>query len=75
VDPDGKLSAHAVGEIELDGTVLVIKRIHVRMELRASAEHRDVAERVHGFYADSCPVYRSLIAAIAITTELDFRST
>ncbi|TMB04804.1 MAG: hypothetical protein E6J64_12035 [Deltaproteobacteria bacterium] len=53
--------------------MLVIKRIHVRMELRAPAAQREAAERAHGLYADSCPVYRSLKAAIAITTELDFR--
>ena len=28
------------------------------------------ALRVHGFFADKCPVYRSLKAAIDITTEL-----
>jgi uncharacterized OsmC-like protein len=50
--------------------VLVLKRIHVKLELRALAEHREAAERVHGFYADSCPLYRSLKAALAITTEL-----
>ena len=56
--------------MELDGKVLVLKRIHVRLELRCTAEHRAVAERVHGFFADACPLYRSLKAAIAITTEL-----
>jgi hypothetical protein len=50
--------------------VLVLRRIHVTLELRAAAEHREVAERVHGFYAESCPLYRSLRSAIAITTEL-----
>lgn len=75
VNPDGTLSGHATGEVELDGSVLVIKRIHVRMELRAPEEHRATAQRAHGIYADSCPVYRSLKAAIAITTELDFRPT
>jgi uncharacterized OsmC-like protein len=50
--------------------VLVLKRIHVKLELRATPEHRETAERVHGFYADSCPLYRSLKAALAITTEL-----
>jgi len=29
-----------------------------------------VLRRVHGFFADSCPLYRSLKPAIAITTEL-----
>ena len=74
MDPDGgKLVAQAIGEVELEGGVLVIKRIHVRMELRAPAAQREAAERAHAVYADSCPVYRSLKAAIAITTELDFR--
>jgi hypothetical protein len=50
--------------------VLVLRRIHVRLELRAAPEHRDVAERVHGFFADGCPLYRSLRPAIGITTEL-----
>jgi hypothetical protein len=50
--------------------VLVLRRIHVRLELRATAEHRETAERVHGAFADACPLYRSLKPAIAITTEL-----
>ncbi len=49
--------------------MLVLRRIHVKLELRAAPEHRETAERVHGFYADSCPLYRSLKAAIGITTE------
>jgi uncharacterized OsmC-like protein len=59
-----------VGEVELEGTVLVIRRIHVKLRLKADAAQRETAERVHGFYADSCPVYRTLKSAIAITTEL-----
>ena len=74
MNADGKLVAHAAGEVELEGNVLILKRIHVRMELRAPAAHREAAERAHSLYADSCPVYRSLKAAIAITTELDFRA-
>ena len=60
----------ATGEVELEGKVLVLRRIHVRLELRAAAVHREAAERVHGFFAESCPLYRSLKQAIAITTEL-----
>ena len=60
----------ATGDVELDGKVLVIKRIHVKLRLKTEPGNRGTAERVHGFYADSCPVYRSLKAAIAITTEL-----
>ena len=58
--------------MELEGHVLVIKRIHVRLKLRAPEEQRAVAEKVHGIFADACPVYRSLRAAIAITTALEF---
>lgn len=66
--------AEAVGEVEMDDKVLVIRRIHVTLRLRASQEHRETAERVHGFFADRCPVYKSLRAAIAITTELAFEA-
>ncbi len=61
-----------MGEIEKEDGVLVIRRIHVRMNLRAPAADRETAERVHGVYRDSCPVYRTLKPAIAITTELIF---
>lgn len=50
----------------------MIRRIHVRLELRAAPEHRETAERVHGFFANACPLYRTLKSAIAISTELVF---
>jgi uncharacterized OsmC-like protein len=62
----------AVGEVELEDNVLVIRRIHVRLLLRADEAHRETAARVHGIFADKCPVYRSLKAAITMTTELVF---
>jgi uncharacterized OsmC-like protein len=58
------------GEVELEDKVLVIRRIHVRMELKVTPEQKETAERVHGFYANSCPLYRTLKSAIAITSEL-----
>jgi hypothetical protein len=61
-----------VGEVELEGKVLVIRRIHVRMRLKAAPDQRATAERVHGIFADACPLYRTLKSAIAITTELAF---
>jgi len=63
-----------VGEIELEDNVLVIRRIHVRLQLRAPETHWETANRVHGFFADKCPVFRSLKAAIAMTTELILES-
>jgi len=56
--------------VEVESGVLILKRIHVRMLLKAGEEHRETAQRVHGFYAEKCPVYMSLKGSIAITTEL-----
>jgi hypothetical protein len=50
----------------------VIKRIHVRHRLKLAGERRDVAERVHGIYANGCPLYRSVRDAIAVTSEVTF---
>jgi uncharacterized OsmC-like protein len=61
-----------VGEIELEGSVLVIRRIHVRLRLKADEQHRETAFKVHGFFAEKCPVYLSLYKAITISTELLF---
>ncbi len=63
-----------MGEVELEDNVLVIRRIHVVLKLKAEETHRETANRVHGFFADRCPVYRTLKPAIAITTELVFEA-
>ncbi len=60
----------ATGDVELEEKVLVLRRIHVRLELRAAPDQHETARRVHGFFADACPLYRSLKPAIGITTEL-----
>jgi hypothetical protein len=41
-------------------------------KLRADERHRKTAVRVHGFFAEKCPDYRSLYKAIEIRTELLF---
>ena len=61
----------AVGEVETEDRVLVIKRIHVRYRLAVAEAHRAEVERVHSFHARFCPVARSLEGAIAISTELE----
>jgi uncharacterized OsmC-like protein len=66
-----RLVARVIGEVELEEKVLVVRRIHVRLQLRAAPEHRAAAERVHGLFAMACPLYRTLRSAIAITTELE----
>ncbi len=72
---EGKLTADVSGEVEkADDGVLVIKRIHIVLRLRAPGEARATAERVHGFYAEKCPVFRSVRAAIDVTSELEFEA-
>jgi uncharacterized OsmC-like protein len=61
--------------VELEDGVLVIRRIHVLLQLRAREAQRETAERVHGFFAERCPVYRTLRPAVAMTTELVFAAT
>ena len=64
----GRLTADVTGEVETDDGVLVIRRIHVHLTLVAGAEVRDAVERVHGFYAMRCPLYRTLHDAIELTS-------
>ena len=64
-----------VGEVEKDGGVLVIRRIHVKYKLHVPNpdEVRDTVARVVEMHVDKCPIARSLKGAIEITTELEFR--
>ncbi|TAM83681.1 MAG: OsmC family peroxiredoxin [Acidobacteria bacterium] len=68
---DGKLTSETQGEIELDGDVLVIRRIFVRYKLRAPQEMRETIERIHSIHADHCPVARSIRAAIEVRTSFE----
>jgi uncharacterized OsmC-like protein len=67
----GRLVADVVGEVETEESVLVIRRIHVSMRLAAPPEARDTVERVHGIYAMRCPLYRTLRAAIELTSSYE----
>ncbi len=68
---DGNLTADVKGEVESDNGTLVIKRIHVALELRGAKGQADVVERVHGVYAAKCPVFRSLQGSIEITSSYE----
>ena len=70
---DGRLSCEVRGEVENEGGVLVIKRVHVTHNLQAEEPEavRETVERVHGIYAQSCPVYRSLSPAFQITSNFE----
>jgi uncharacterized OsmC-like protein len=60
-----------LGEIEKDGNVLVVKRIHVTYHLKTVPDKRDVVERVLGFHAEYCPLARSIGGCVNITTSLE----
>lgn len=70
---DGRLSCEVRGEVEDDGDVLIIGRVHVTHKLRAgdSPAVRDAMEPVHGVYAEKCQVYRSLIPAFPIASSVE----
>jgi len=62
---------HSRGEVELEGKVLVVKRIHVTYRgLDVAAEDAEKVQRVLAFHADGCPVARSLRGSIEITTQV-----
>ena len=72
---NGRLTSEAVGQIELDGNVLVLRRISVHYRLRAPEEMYETIERVHNIHADHCPVARSIRAAIEIRTSFELAAS
>ena len=67
---EGLLTSEATGEVEVDGKVLVIRRIHVTYHLMLEPAKREVADRVLDFHVDNCPAARSIGGCIAISTSL-----
>ena len=72
---DGFLHSDSVGELEKEGGVLVIKRVHVKYTLKVDsalyAEKEAAVQRAFELHPDSCPVYRSICTSIDITKELE----
>ncbi|MCH7933673.1 MAG: OsmC family protein [Gemmatimonadetes bacterium] len=68
------LVAEVVGEVEKDGGVLVIRRIHVKYKLHVPDpdEVRDTVARVLDMHVDKCPVALSIKGAIEVTTDVEF---
>ena len=58
------LVAEVKGEIESDGGVLVIRRIHVRYRLRVPEDAHEAVERVRAVHANKCPVARTLVTQL-----------
>ena len=68
---EGRLKSDAVGEGESEDGVLVIKRIHVVYTLALEPDvDREAVQRAFERHMPYCPVYRSIGAAIEITTAL-----
>ena len=69
---EGRLTSEAIGDVEKDGRVLVIKRIQVRYRLEVEPDaDRAAIERVMQVHSNACPVYRSLHPQIEITPSLE----
>jgi uncharacterized OsmC-like protein len=68
---NGRLTAEAIGEVETEEGVLVIRRIHVAMRLVAPPEVRETVDRVHGLYPMRCPLYRTLHRAISLSSSVE----
>lgn len=70
MDPTG-LVGEAEADVELEGGVLVVKRIRVRYRgLQYTPEQQAVVARALAFHDEACPISRSIKAAIPITTSL-----
>ena len=68
---EGRLTALARGEVEVEDKVLVLRRIHVAFALRGAADREPEAQRAHEHYKPRCPIYRSIHQAIEVTSDLE----
>jgi uncharacterized OsmC-like protein len=59
-----------IGEIDLDGKVLVVKRIAVTYHLVTDEKQRETIERVLASHAEACPMARTIGGCVQITTRL-----
>mgnify|MGYP003793822273 FL=1 len=64
-----------MGEVEKEGGVLVLRRIHVNYKLSVPDPDavRDTVARVLEMHVDKCPVALSIKGAIDVTTEVEFQ--
>jgi uncharacterized OsmC-like protein len=70
---NGKLVGEVTGEVESEEGVLVIRRMHLSMQLAAPEQVRETVERVHGLYAMRCPLYRTLHKTIQLTSSFTLK--
>ena len=66
------MTSEAEGEVENEDGVLVLERVHVTYRLRVDPDaDRDKVQRAFDHHMPRCPVYRSIGAAVDITTSLE----
>jgi hypothetical protein len=65
---NGRLTGEVTGEVETEDGVLVIRRIHVEMQLIAPEDARAAVERVHQIYGMHCPLYRTFHKTLQLTS-------
>lgn len=68
---DGRLAAEVKGGVGKEEGVLVVRRIHVKYQLRAAGADQEAINRAYDLHPMRCPVYRTLHRCIDITTELE----
>ena len=69
---EGRLTADVRGEVgKTEDGVLHVDRVHIAFTLRAPEEVRETVERVHGIFAEKCPIYRTLKPAFEITSSCE----
>jgi len=49
----------------------VVRRVHVRYQLRADPTKKETIDRVLSFHASKCPVARTIRDCVEVTTELE----
>ena len=68
----GRLSAEAEGHVEVENTIMVMKRVTVRYRLRLDdRDQLEAAERAHAHHVGACGVALSVMPSLAIDTELE----
>jgi uncharacterized OsmC-like protein len=65
------LTSEATGDLEQEGDVIVLRRVHVKYRLQMDPGKREAARRAHRLHAEHCPVARSICDCVEITTSLE----
>jgi len=68
---DGRLRSDAIGEVEEEDGLLIVKRLHLTHHLRVDADaDRDAIEQAHEYHVSRCDLAQTVIGCIDITTDL-----